>query len=143
MTDFTFEEFAKINPSVSFVHTFPGGVKTGFAKETGFAIRAASNLALILGSPWMTPIGESGERHLYTATSARYPAKNGTEAGVNAIGEQVIKGSTGEAGSGAYLIGSGNEFRANEKVLEELRSKDAGPKILEHTLKTFKDIKGS
>ena len=143
MTDFAFEEMAKENPDISFIHSFPGGVKTGFAKEAGFVVSAAISLIFTLASPWMVPIRESGERHLYAATSARYPARSGLPTGVSIGSEGVMKGSTGEIGGGAYLIGSGNEFRANEKVLSELRSKGAGPKILEHTLKTFKAVRGS
>jgi len=143
MTDFAFEELAKENPNVSFVHTFPGGVRTGFVKEAGFAVRAAANLVAVLGSRWMTPVGESGERHLYAATSARYPPKSGSEAGVDAGGEGVLKGSAGETGSGAYLVGSWNDFRANEKVLEELRKKGAGSTIWAHTMETFRAVRGS
>ena len=146
MTDLTFEEMAKKNPSVSFVHAYPGGVKTGFANETGFMVRAAYQLLLTLltiFSPMMVGIEESGERHLYAATSAAYPASAGEESGVDVGGGEVKKGSTGEVGSGAYLIGSDGEFRANEKVLKELRNKDAGAKIWAHTMKTFEAIGGS
>ena len=143
MTSFAFEEMAKEDPDISFIHSFPGGVKTGYFKEAGFVISAAFSLLFMLGSPWMVPIGESGERHLYAATSARYPARSGLPTAVSIGSECVMKGSAGEIGSGAYLIGSGNEFRANEKALSELRSKGAGPKILEHTLKTFKAVRDS
>ena len=143
MTDLAFEELAKTNPTVSFVHAFPGGVKTGWIKEASFAIRAASSLAYTLGSPWMIPIRESGERHLYAATSAQYPSNEGNEAAVDVGSEAVMKGSAGEMGSGAYLVGSANEFRANEGVLNGLRMKGAGPMILEHTLSTFKNVRGS
>ena len=144
MTDLAFEELARTNPTVSFVHAYPGGVKTGWAKEVAFAIRAATSLTYILGSPWMTSIGESGERHLYAATSAKYPSRSGTEIAVDVGTETVMKGSAGEKGSGAYLIGSTNDFRANEKVLDGLRSKGAaGPKILDHTFNLFKTVRGS
>ena len=138
MTDFTFEEMAKKNPSVSFVHAYPGIVKTGFAKEQGFAIKAASQLALTVLSRWTVGIEESGERHLYAATSSAYPPKGGEKGGI-----EVKKGSAGEIGSGAYLIGSDGDVRANEKVLKELRGKDAGAKVWEHTMKTFEKIRDS
>ena len=142
MTDFTFEEFATKNPTVSFVHSYPGTVKTGFAKESGLAIRAMMRLALILMSPWTTPIGESGERHLYAATSAAYPPKAGEGGGVEVGGGEVRKGSAGDIGTGAYLIGSDGELRANEKLLKDLRSKDAGAKVWAHTMKLFENIRG-
>ena len=143
MTDFTFEEMAKKNPTVSFVHTYPGVVKTGFAKEAGFAIKAASQLALTVFSRWTVGIDESGERHLYAATSAAYPPKGGEKGGVEVGDGKVKEGSAGEIGSGAYLIGFNGEFRANEKVLKELRGKDAGAKIWEHTMKIFENVRGS
>lgn len=143
MTDFTFEEMAKKNPSMSFVHAYPGAVKTGFTKETGFAVRAASQLALMVLSPWTVGIEESGERHLYAATSAAYPASAGEERGVAVSEGEVKKGSAGEVGSGAYLIGSDGEVRAKKKVLRELRNKDAGAKIWEHTMETFERVRGS
>ncbi len=142
MTDFTFEEMAKKSPSVSFVHAYPGGVKTGFAKEQGFAVRTASLLALTVFSRWMIGIEESGERHLFAATSGAYPPKGGEKGGVEVGEGEVKKGSAGEVGSGAYLIGSDGEVRANEKVLRELRSKDAGGKIWAHTMKIFEKVRG-
>lgn len=143
MTDFTFEELAVANPTVSFVHAYPGVVKTGFAKEATFLVRAASQLALTILSPMRVGIDESGERHLYAATSAAYPPKDGEKGGVDIGDGKVKKGSTGEVGSGAYLLGSDGEFRANEKVLKELRGRDAGAKIWAHTMKQFEAVKGS
>ena len=140
MTDFAFEEMARQTPTVSFVHAYPGTVKTGFNKEAGFAMKAATNLAYMLLSPWRVDIQESGERHLYAATSAAYPAKSGIEGGVDVGNEEITKGTAGEIGSGAYLIGSNGEFRANEKALKELRNKGAGPQIWEHTMHTFDDV---
>ena len=143
MTDFAFEELATKNPTVSFVHSYPGGVKTNFFKESGFAIRAMVRLAFVFISPWTTPIEESGERHLYAATSAAYPPKAGEGGGVE-VGDGVVKkGSTGEIGSGAYFIGPDGELKANEKVLKELRGKDAGAKVWAHTMKLFENIRGS
>ena len=140
MTDFFFEELAKKNPTISFVHAFPGTVKTGFNKEAGFVIKAATNLAFKLLSPWMVDIQESGERHLYAASSAAYPAKSGADGCVELGDQSTIKGSAGEASSGAYLIGSDGEFRANVKVLEELRKQGAGQKIWDHTVETCEAV---
>jgi len=146
MTDFAFEEMAKANPTVSFVHAFPGGVKTGYTKEANFLIRGLANVAATVGSRWMMPLEESGERHLYAATSERYAAKNRTEGGVPVNGDfgenMVMKGSDGVNFSGAYLVGSDGEFRANVKVLKALRDKNAGPRVWEHTMKIFETVRG-
>lgn len=143
MTDFSFEELAKRNTSVSFVHTFPGVVKTGFNKEAGFVVRMASNLAFTLLSPWTVGLQESGERHLYAATSAAFPPMNGGENMVDIGKGPTMKGSDGQVGSGAYLLGWDGEFRGNEKVLKELRGKGAGSKIWQHTMDTFQSVRGS
>jgi len=142
MTDFSFEEMSKQAPTVSFVHSYPGVVKTGFNKEAGFAVRMASNLAFTLLSPLTVGIQESGERHLYAATSAAFPPKNGGKGGVEVESDKFMKGSGGEVGSGAYLIGWRGEFRGNEKVLRELRDSGAGPKIWQHTTELFKSVRG-
>ena len=104
MTDFAFEEFARKNPTVSFVHSYPGGVKTGFFKESGFAINAIAKVGTIFASRWLTPIEESGERHLYAATSAAYPPKAGAKGCVEVGVGEVKSGSDGEMGSGVYFI---------------------------------------
>lgn len=142
MTDFAFEELAKQHPTVSFVHAFPGGVKTGFAKESGPLVKMGVSLILTVAAPWLVGIDESGERHLYASTSARYRSKNGQEGGVDIGSESPCKGSAGEYGSGAYLIGWRGEFRANESSLKQLRDKGAGPKIWEHTVHMFSSIRG-
>lgn len=143
MTSLIFEEMAQKTPSVSFVHAYPGFVKTGFAKDQPAAIRAASEFAATLLSWWAVGIEESGQRHLYAATSAAYPPKAGEKSGVEVSRGGVAKGSAGVVGSGAYLIGSDNEVRANEKVLRQLRSGGAGEKIWVHTMRTFENIRGS
>ena len=143
MTSLAFEEMAKRDPTVSFVHAFPGGVKTGFLRDGGFAIRAAAQVAATVFARWMIGIEESGERHLYAATSAAYPPESGEKRGVEIGNGKVLAGSAGETGSGAYLIGADGEFRANEKVLKEMRAKDAGAKIWAHTMKMFEDVRSS
>ncbi len=89
-------------------------------------------------------INESGERHLFAATSGIYPAREGKNRGgiEPPVDQDVKKGSNGVAGSGAYLIGWNGEMRANEKVLKALREKDAGKKIWEHTMETFRSVRG-
>ena len=143
MTDFAFEEMAVKHPNVAFVHAYPGFVKTGFAKDAGFAVKAATQLALLVLLRWTVGIEESGERHLYVATSAAYPPKGGETGGVELGDESVKQGSAGKTGSGAYLIGADGDLRANEKILRDLRGKDAGAKIWAHTMKQFETVRGS
>ena len=68
--------------------------------------------------------------------------KSGKEESVEiANGEEVMIGSVGETGSGAYLVGADCEFRANRRELAGLRSRDAGPKVWEHTMNMFYNVR--
>lgn len=141
MKDFAFEEAARKYRTTSFVHAFPGIVKTGFMKETGFLARFGTKIAYAVLSPWSVDITESGERHLYAATSGVYPARE-NDGGVEPGTESIKNGSDKEIGTGAYLIGSDGERRADDSALQGLRSKGAGEKIWQHTLAMFESIRG-
>ncbi|MCJ1299225.1 hypothetical protein MMC08_002017 [Hypocenomyce scalaris] len=142
MTDFAFEELAKKeeNKGVSFVHAFPGWVKTGFGKDAGALVKIGVKVLYTLLGPWFTGPEESGERHLYVASSAAYGPREG-EGDTKGVrlgeGEEIARGSDGVGGSGAYLVGETCQVVGNEKVLEELRAQGAGGKIWEHTLEVF------
>lgn len=140
MTSLAFEETAKKHAGTSFIHAFPGGVKTGFFKETGAITRLGAKLFMTVASPWTTDITESGERHLYAATSGVYPARE-NDGGVEIGGESIKKGSNGEVGNGAYLLGSDGERRANDKGLQELRERGAGKTIWQHTMQIFQSTR--
>lgn len=140
MTSFAFEGAAKANPRTSFVHAYPGGVKTGFFKEAGAMVRLGGKLLMTLASPWTVDITESGERHLYAATSGVYPARE-KDGGVEIGGESIKKGSDGEVGNGAYLIGSDGERSANDKALKVLRARGAGKTIWQHTTELLRSTR--
>lgn len=68
------EALAKKAPDVTFIHNFPGPVKTNFLRGgQGAAIYVINGLFKLV-SPFMNfySIEECGERHLFLATSARY-----------------------------------------------------------------------
>lgn len=142
MSDFAFEEAAKRYPKTAFVHAYPGAVKTGFMKETGALTRIGAKVAFALLSPWTVDITESGERHLYAATSGKYPARE-NDGGVEVAGERVMESSDGRVGNGAYFVGSDGERRIKESVVRELREKGAGEKVWQHTMKMFESVRGS
>ena len=68
------EALAKKAPDVTFIHNFPGPVKTNFLRGGQGAAIAVMNGVFKLVSPFMSfySIEECGERHLFLATSARY-----------------------------------------------------------------------
>lgn len=110
---------AKANPAVSFIHSFPGGVKTGVMRELGTVTKMALQAVMVLGKPWMVPVEESGERHLYAAAGLPKLKRAGDESGK------------------LYLVGSDGEERGNHKVLNEYREKNTDQKVWEHTLDVF------
>lgn len=114
---------AKANPGVSFIHSFPGGVKTGVMRELGLVTRMALQAVMVLGKPWMVPVEESGERHLYAA------------AGLPSLKRA---GDGGDECGKLYLVGSDGEPRGNQKVLNEYRENKTDQKVWEHTLDLFK-----
>ena len=140
MTDFAFEELAKQNPSVSFVHRFPGLVNTGLFKDQGVLARAGGSVLTTLLTPWMTSVKDCAEKSLFVATSNRFPPQDGSKGGVGAGDMDVSKGSTGKPGSGAYLVGANADYNPKEKILEKLREQQAGSKIWEHTMEEFARI---
>lgn len=58
-------------------------------------------------------------------------------------GAEVMKGSDGGVGTGAYFVGPDGERRGKETVLKNLRDKGAGEKIWQHTMKIFESVRGS
>lgn len=119
-------------------------VKTGFMRETGALVRLGGSVLSVLLSPFTVDINECGERHLYAATSGMYPPREEQNGGGIETPEAqgIQKGSDGVIGSGAYLIGWNGETKANETVLKALREQEAGKKIWQHTMETFRSVRG-
>ena len=86
-------------------------------------------------TPLSVPLGECGERHLFHATAKEYAARA-------VAGDEAVKGSTGEKGSGAYLLNWDGSVNGNEKVMKDFRDRGVGNKVWEHTLEVFKRICG-
>lgn len=71
-----------------------------------------------------------------------YPPREQHSSGGDGGGAGVQKGTDGVIGSGAYPTGWNGEFKANEKVLKQLRGQEAGPKIWQHLMDTFQSVRG-
>lgn len=140
MTDFAFEELAKQEPNVSFVHIFPGIVKTGFFRSGGTLVNAGGKVLYALLSPWMVDIKESGERHLHAATSAAYPSREGPK-GVGEGEVEVASGSDEVVGSGAYLLTWNGNTTGKKELLKEYREKGFGQIIWKHTVETMEQAR--
>ncbi|KAJ5460610.1 Short-chain dehydrogenase/reductase SDR [Penicillium daleae] len=149
MTDLMLEHMATLAPEVSFVHDYPGPVKSGFGRETNSVLmKVAITIFKIVGPLVYVPIRESGERHLFFATSARYPPRSGgVEAvGVPVSGEGAVSGGTnGELGSGVYAVNWDGESAKPKslQVLATMRNEGMVEQLWQHTMAEFKRVTGS
>ncbi|RDW72850.1 hypothetical protein BP6252_06757 [Coleophoma cylindrospora] len=132
------EAVARTVPEVGFVHDFPGTVKTPLTRAV------LSNMSEEqLSALTFVPLEESGERHLYLATSARFPAFKKGRDGVQLEKElDVAIGTTGESGSGMYSLGFDCESASPsvQELLATLREKGMVEEIWRHTQDEFKRI---
>ena len=142
------EALAKRAPDVSFVHNFPGTVKTDIAKDTtGLMMSTFKAVLWAIGPLVYMPNQECGERQLFFATSARFPARKGegVVAGVPLDGGvEVAKGSDGVVGSGVYSIDQEGESAgpAVVEVLTKARKEGSVEKVWEHIEGEFKRVTG-
>ena len=140
MNTLALEEVARLHPSVSCLHVFPSIVITP-AFDT-------------LSEDWIAPLrlpfryfilpvfkrfiavglGESGERQLFYATSARYPSADSADTGVALPSNvKIADGADGTQGSGCYLLDWDGETVGDKKLLDEYRKNGWGKKVWEHT----------
>ncbi|KAK2760200.1 hypothetical protein FQN54_002267 [Arachnomyces sp. PD_36] len=135
MNSFAAEELAKAHPGTKFIHAYPGVVKTNIAQGFGAIMRPVMRAVMALSTPFTVDIKESGERHLYAATSNVYPpsAKAGGDA---------VSGIDGAKGSGAYRLNWDGSVVGKDSLLKEYRSQGVGKKIWDHTLEVFEKVCG-
>lgn len=101
----------------------------------------------VIGPFTYVPTEESGERHVFLATSAKYPA--GTNGAATSgvplpAGVSVANGTTGKTGSGVYSIDWDGESTGPkvEELLVKLRAEGVGEKVWQHTQEEFNRITG-
>lgn len=136
MNSFAVEELAAANPRISFIHSEPGTVKTNIGKGLGPVLKVMWDAFLFVAKSWTVPLQESGERHLYEATSNSYPPQSISE-------ESAAIGSNGVKGSGAYLLSWDGAPCGAVDIMEKYRSQDAGKEIWKHTLDVFERVCGN
>ncbi|KAJ5612471.1 Short-chain dehydrogenase/reductase SDR [Penicillium lagena] len=148
MTDLALEVLAQRAPEVSFIHDYPGAVKTGLGKDTSNIYVSIMGVFLFLfGWLFCIPIKEAGERHLFLATSAKYPARVADKSikVVPVAGDvQIAVGTDGESGSGVYSVnwdGEGTKAKV-VGILAKLRRQGMDTQVWEHTVGEFKRITG-
>ncbi|OBW65506.1 MAG: Uncharacterized protein AUREO_044210 [Aureobasidium pullulans] len=138
ITTLSLESHHKDNPNVSFVHNFPGVIKSGITRGTsGVVLTALKAVVRIFGSLFYMPAEEAGDRHVFLSTSARYSAGEKDEAaGVPlsvAPDLSIARGTDGKLASGVYSNNASGES-AGEKVedaLASLRSRGMTGKVMD------------
>ena len=140
------EHFATEAPDVSFVHVFPGAVKTPLFDNVpgllGFVARAMVALTSLLFGSWLwIQVKESGERSVFISTSQAFPAKEDRKSvGVPLVeGLGVRKGVNGEIGSGRYSVDyDGTELKKKTQVLlADYAKKGMVEKVWDHVQDEF------
>ena len=173
MMTLALESLALEAPDVSFVHSFPGFVRTHAGRE----VRAASAVGLVqvvlnkvVGPMAGTvSLGEAGERQLFVATSGRFPARCGwgppvvtgvagqrgsagsqveVTAGVGLVegeGVGVARGSDARVGGGVYSVGFDGEPQSVkvEEAVQRLRDEDLVRRLWLHTVGEFVRVTGT
>ncbi|KAK7932260.1 hypothetical protein PG985_002972 [Apiospora marii] len=140
---------ARQAPEISFVHVYPGFVKTGMSRElTGVVPAVTKVLFASVMAMLQIPIEETGERQLYIATAARFPPRqadrgaDGIPVGPNV---QIAVGADGQPGGGVYSVdyeAEGTSQRV-QHVLEQFIKDGTAEKVWSHTEEEFKRITGS
>ncbi|PYH48094.1 uncharacterized protein BP01DRAFT_353957 [Aspergillus saccharolyticus JOP 1030-1] len=136
MGNFFLEGLATRYPHTSFVHAYPSGVATGLMREMPGGEGWWTSILLKVLAPFMVPLEESGERHLFAATSARYPPRGERrgEPGEVVVGSDEVKG-----GGSYWLNRDGEAFLPNRKM-DGTREEGAVEKVWAHTQAVFRRI---
>ncbi|KAK2810660.1 hypothetical protein FQN50_002700 [Emmonsiellopsis sp. PD_5] len=136
MNSLALDRLATAHPNISFVHAYPGFVKTSLGRDFGTIASAATKAFMFLATPLAVPFDESGERNLYAATSSRYPPKSAGDS------EDTEVGSDGVKGSGAYLLHWTGKANQNQKLFDGFKAQGWGEKVWDHTLDVFEKVCG-
>ncbi|KAL9129566.1 MAG: hypothetical protein Q9175_007263 [Cornicularia normoerica] len=143
------EALAKKAPDVTFIHNFPGPFKSNLLRGGQGAAIFVLKVVSTLTSPMLTWYSgqECGERHLFLATSARFPARSNRDltSGVPLTGEvAVARGTNGESGSGVYSVDLAGESSGPEveELLAKFRKEGVVEKFWKHTEDEFRRITG-
>jgi hypothetical protein len=134
-------------PDVSFVHSYPGFVKTLFGKDARGLLAVARVVFGLVNDVFATwvPAKELGALQLFNATSARFPPAVDDSAGVPLSADMnVPKGTDGKLGSGSYSLDQNCESSSQEVCdhLAKARASGAEDKMWLHILQEIKDITG-
>jgi hypothetical protein len=146
------EALARQAPEVSFVHNFPGSVRTSLIRaDSGLLLRTVGYLWD--RSPFNRQIShdECAARHEFLCVSARYPPRRGKDGDAEGAavpvdgGMDVAVGTDGQKGSGVYSVDELGESASGQVVTRLAKYRDEGvlDKIWEHYRGEFVRITGA
>lgn len=149
MHTLAFEYIAESNPSISFLHAYPGWVRTDIVNNLftpkkpgawyGFLFALVRWVATLLLMLFGISAEEAGERQAFHATNPRYPSRSRLEAQSlepeNVFG--VFFAECSVPGNGVYRVGWKGEGVSDAKVLGPYREQRLPEKIWEHTISVF------
>ncbi|KAE8369985.1 hypothetical protein BDV27DRAFT_140882 [Aspergillus caelatus] len=136
MNSVAMEHLASVYPQISFVHSFPGVVRTRLDRDLSTTAKYAISALMVLAKPWEIPFEESGERHLYAATSPRFPSRAYRDSSADAA-----EGSDGRSGSGFYRLNAQGSPYKPSKIMETYRAGGTRSLIWDHTLSVFAQVR--
>ncbi|TEY45016.1 hypothetical protein BOTCAL_0337g00140 [Botryotinia calthae] len=151
-TTLAFEELARSNSRITFIHKYPGFIDTGavgrlMSSTTGvYSIPATFFRWVMLPffNLFATSVEEAGERGLFLATSARYPptetregANPGVElpAGIEIARSSMVDGNG--SSNGVYRLKADDESAPDGDVLPGYRKNNAGRVVWESTMRVW------
>jgi NAD(P)-dependent dehydrogenase (short-subunit alcohol dehydrogenase family) len=146
MNDFMAEELAAQDPSITFIHSFPGAVNTGLTRELPLWTRVIAKVLTPLISVFSVSADETGQRNLFHATSGLYPPMKPAEVAPFAVGVpaptglEIAEGANGQVASGGYLLNWNGDVAKQATYLKEDRKKGYGKLIREHTMQIFERV---
>ncbi|PIG85607.1 hypothetical protein AARAC_003029 [Aspergillus arachidicola] len=135
MNSVSMEHLASHYPQISFIHSFPGIVRTRLNRDFGTAAKCAINALIVIAKPWEIPLKESGERHLYAATSPRFAPRAYSDSSTDAA-----QGSDGRNGSGSYRLSPNGSTYKPSKIMELYRADGVRSVIWDHTTGVFAQV---
>ncbi|KAI0810322.1 hypothetical protein GGR55DRAFT_646162 [Xylaria sp. FL0064] len=150
MITLALHNLAKQAPEISFIHVYPGFVKTEISRELKGIGPAILNFLFkpILAFLYI-PIEQTGERQTYFATSARFPPVDDKRRDANgvALGEDVetAVGVDGKVGGGVYSIdyeAEGTSQRAQELIRGYVEDNTADM-VWKHTEEEYMRVTGT
>lgn len=136
---------------VSFVHNFPGSVKTNLIRgDEGFVMQVMKYVGMVtMAFKRWVPLQEVGERHAFYCTSAKYAPRDGERSeGVGVglpAGVGAARGIEGEIGGGVYTIDEQGESAGKkvEEILAKYREDGTMDRLWEYTESEFKRVTGT